>query len=203
MGLNKFMALKSFFQWLQESSPSTRWRDGWGRYGNYPLSASVMSRSTPMPYIMDKAIKELGMPHKKKRKRKKRKKIDENKLFIKPKKDSKPIPVTHDDFDKWLKSLEGLAEDLKALENAKKKFKEKIDSIKEKHKDGKEDKQISDKDKSDREKSKEEKDEQGKSKKSKRTGIESDKKVLPPVSFITYDELLKINKKLSKDKEKS
>lgn len=65
------MALITYKEWklaLGESSPSTRQRNGWAM-GNYPPSASVMSRSTPSPFIMDKAIKEFG---KKKRKKKKK-----------------------------------------------------------------------------------------------------------------------------------
>jgi hypothetical protein len=66
------MALISFKQW-RESSPSTRVRDGWARYGSYPPTASVMSRSTPIPFIMDKAVKEFGTPEKPKPKRKRKK----------------------------------------------------------------------------------------------------------------------------------
>lgn len=51
------MALISYRQWL-ESSPLTRKRDGWARYGNYPPMADVMSHSTPAPFIMDKIEKE-------------------------------------------------------------------------------------------------------------------------------------------------
>lgn len=64
------MALISFKDWM-ESSASTRQRDGWAR-GLYPPTAGVMSRSTPSPFIMKKAIEEFGCPeHPKKRKRKK------------------------------------------------------------------------------------------------------------------------------------
>lgn len=51
------MELISFKQWL-ESSPLTRARDGWARYGNYPPRADVMSHSTPAPFIVAKAKKE-------------------------------------------------------------------------------------------------------------------------------------------------
>lgn len=74
------MALLSFKDWrmsLGESSPSTRQRDGWARYGNYPPSAGVMSRSTPAPFIVDKAQQEFGTPeHPKKKHKKKKKKED-------------------------------------------------------------------------------------------------------------------------------
>lgn len=61
--LNKFMALTTFKTW-RESSAFTRWRNGWGRYGNYPPSAGAMSHSTPTPFIMKKVVKELGSPKK-------------------------------------------------------------------------------------------------------------------------------------------
>lgn len=74
------MALISFKDWrlaLGESSPQTRQRDGWARYGNYPPRADVMSRSTPAPFIVDKAEKELGTPEHPKKKHKKKKKKDD------------------------------------------------------------------------------------------------------------------------------
>ena len=73
------MALISFKDWrmqLGETSPTDRQRIGWAR-GNYPPSASVMSRSTPPPYIMDKAEKEFGTPEHPKKKHKKKKKKDD------------------------------------------------------------------------------------------------------------------------------
>jgi hypothetical protein len=74
------MALISFKDWrlaLGESSPLTRQRDGWARYGNYPPRADVMSHSTPPPFIVDKAKKEFGTPeHPKKKHKKKHKKED-------------------------------------------------------------------------------------------------------------------------------
>jgi hypothetical protein len=55
------MALISFNDWrLKESSPLTRMRSGWARYGNYPPSASFMSHSTPTPFEMKKIKKEFG-----------------------------------------------------------------------------------------------------------------------------------------------
>lgn len=64
------MALISYKDWqMKESSPSTRRRDGWARYGNYPMPADVMSHSTPAPFVIKKAEEELG---KKKRKKKKK-----------------------------------------------------------------------------------------------------------------------------------
>lgn len=73
------MALLSFKDWrmsMGEASSSTRQRDGWAR-GLYPPNAGVMSRSTPSPFIMDKAEKEFGTPeHPKKKKKKKKEKKD-------------------------------------------------------------------------------------------------------------------------------
>lgn len=69
------MALISFKAW-RESSASTRQRDGWARYGNYPPSAGVMSRSTPAPFIMKKAVDEFGTPEHPKKKKKGKKKKD-------------------------------------------------------------------------------------------------------------------------------
>lgn len=40
--------------------------------GNYPMTASVMSHSTPHPEIVKKAEKELGTPKKKKKHKKKK-----------------------------------------------------------------------------------------------------------------------------------
>lgn len=65
--------LISYHQW-KESSPSTRQRDAWARYGAYPPSASVMSRSTPLPFIFDKAVEEFGTPEHPKKKKGRRKK---------------------------------------------------------------------------------------------------------------------------------
>lgn len=71
------MALISFQDWrVRESSASTRLRDGWARYGNYPPPAGVMSRSTPPPFIMKKAIEEFGTPEHPKKKKKKKKDKD-------------------------------------------------------------------------------------------------------------------------------
>jgi hypothetical protein len=72
------MALISFKDWrnkFDEASPTTRLRDGIMR-GNYPMSAGVaMSRSTPHPEFVKKAIKEFGTPdHPKKKRKSKRKK---------------------------------------------------------------------------------------------------------------------------------
>jgi hypothetical protein len=58
--------LISFKQWL-ESSPLTRARDGWGRYGSYPIRADFMSRSTPIPFIFNKLKKSFGSPKNKKK----------------------------------------------------------------------------------------------------------------------------------------
>lgn len=67
------MALISFSDYrMRESSASTRQRDGWLK-GNYPPSAGVMSRSTPSPSIMKKAIEEFGTPEHPKKKKKKKK----------------------------------------------------------------------------------------------------------------------------------
>lgn len=72
------MALISFKDWrkkFDEASPTTRLRAGI-MMGNYPMSAGVaMSRSTPSPAFVKKAIDELGSPNspKKKHKRKKKK----------------------------------------------------------------------------------------------------------------------------------
>jgi len=74
------MALISFKDWrlaLGESSPLTRQRDGWARYGNYPPRADVMSHSTPPPFIVDKAKEELETSDKPKKRRKKKKKKED------------------------------------------------------------------------------------------------------------------------------
>lgn len=69
------MALITFKQWkIKESSSSTRQRDGWAKYGNYPPSAGVMSRSTPEPFVMKKALDEFGSPDHPKKKKKSKKK---------------------------------------------------------------------------------------------------------------------------------
>lgn len=68
------MALISFKDWrlaLGESSPLTRQRDAWMRYGNYPVRADFMSHSTPHPAAVEKLEKELGKPKKKKKRKKK------------------------------------------------------------------------------------------------------------------------------------
>jgi|688.fasta_scaffold271727_2 hypothetical protein len=72
------MALISFKDWrnkFDEASPTTRLRDEIMR-GNHPMSAGVaMSRSTPHPEFVKKAIKEFGTPdHPKKKRKSKRKK---------------------------------------------------------------------------------------------------------------------------------
>lgn len=71
------MALISFKEWrkkIDEASPTTRLRAGI-MMGNYPMSAGVaMSRSTPSPAFVKKAIDELGTPSKPKKKHKRKKK---------------------------------------------------------------------------------------------------------------------------------
>ena len=65
------MALISFKDWrltLDESSPLTRTRSGWARYGNYPPRADFMSHSTPSPFEMEKMKKEFGAPKQSKKK---------------------------------------------------------------------------------------------------------------------------------------
>jgi len=73
------MALISFQEYLLklgEASPMTRLRAGI-MSGAYPMTASIMSRSTPHPELVKKAVKELGSPEKsKKHKKKKKKKKD-------------------------------------------------------------------------------------------------------------------------------
>ena len=67
------MALISFKDWrlsFGESSPLTRQRDGWARYGSYPLRADYMSHSTPPPFIVEKLKKALGTPEHPKKKKK-------------------------------------------------------------------------------------------------------------------------------------
>lgn len=62
---------------MNESSPMTRQRLGWGRMGTYPLRADFMSHSTPPPDIMNKLIDTFGTtdgkrkPKKVKKRRKK------------------------------------------------------------------------------------------------------------------------------------
>ena len=61
---------------MQESSPLTRQRLGWGRMSSYPLRADFMSHSTPPPDIMNKLINIFGTTdgkHKPKRKRRRKK----------------------------------------------------------------------------------------------------------------------------------
>jgi hypothetical protein len=71
------MALISFKDWrkkIDEASPTTRLRAGI-MMGNYPMSAGVaMSRSTPSPAFVEKAVKELGSPDKPKKKKRRKKK---------------------------------------------------------------------------------------------------------------------------------
>lgn len=67
------MALITFKDWrasVEESSATTRARDGWARYGNYPPSAGFSSHSTPAPFVFDKLDKELCKTKPKKRKKK-------------------------------------------------------------------------------------------------------------------------------------
>jgi hypothetical protein len=59
--------------------------------------------------------------------------LDEKKQFLRFRK-SRPIPITHDDIDRWLKSLDGLAKDLQDLKDAKEKAKKKMVKIGEKYK---------------------------------------------------------------------
>jgi hypothetical protein len=64
------MSLTSYKDWrakIDEASPMTRLRAGLGV--QYPMTASIMSRSTPSPQVMKKAEEELGTPEKPKRKR--------------------------------------------------------------------------------------------------------------------------------------
>jgi len=73
------MALLSFKDWrssLGEASSSTRQRAGWA-LGLYPPNAGVMSRSTPSPFIVDKAQQEFGTPERPKKKHKKKKKKED------------------------------------------------------------------------------------------------------------------------------
>jgi hypothetical protein len=71
------MALISYKDWrkkIDEASPTTRLRAGI-MMGNYPMSAGVaMSRSTPHPEFVKKAIEEFGSPDQPKKKKKKKKK---------------------------------------------------------------------------------------------------------------------------------
>lgn len=69
------MALITYQEWrlkIQEASPTTRLRAGI-MMGNYPMTAAGMSRSTPHPEFVKKAIDVFGSPEhpKKKKKRKK------------------------------------------------------------------------------------------------------------------------------------
>jgi len=59
--------------------------------------------------------------------------LDEKKQFMRFKK-SRPTPIAHDDIDRWLKSLDGLAKDLQDLKDAKEKAKKKMVKIGEKYK---------------------------------------------------------------------
>ena len=109
------MSLIKFSDWRAkffESSPLTRQRDQWGRYGNYPLRADYMSRSTPLPAFVDKLKKELGTPQHPKRKHKhKHKKLHEAKKSV----------TMHTDMDAWLKEIEELKKDLAELSKVKEK----------------------------------------------------------------------------------
>jgi hypothetical protein len=73
------MALISFSDYrkkIEESSPTTRLRNGI-MMGAYPMTAAGMSRSTPSPAFVQKAIDTFGTPehpNKKKRRKKKHKK---------------------------------------------------------------------------------------------------------------------------------
>ena len=74
--------LIKYEDWLKmnESSPLTRQRLGWGRMGTYPIRADFMSHSTPPPDIMNKLIDIFGTtdgkrkPKRKPKRRKNRKK---------------------------------------------------------------------------------------------------------------------------------
>ena len=70
--------LTKYSDWLlmNERSPLTAQRLGWGRMGTYPPRADFMSHSTPPPDIMNKMIDIFGTTdgeHKPKRKSKRRK----------------------------------------------------------------------------------------------------------------------------------
>jgi len=70
------MSLISYKEWRQkmyEASPTTRLRAGI-MMGNYPMTAAGMSRSTPHPEFVKKAIQTFGSPEhpKKSKKHKKR-----------------------------------------------------------------------------------------------------------------------------------
>lgn len=111
------MSLINFSDWrasLDESSPLTRQRDQWGRYGNYPVRADFMSRSTPLPAFVDKLKKELGTTEhpKKHKKHKKHKSINEAK---------KSPAIIHTDMDSWLKEIEALKKDLDEFRQVKEK----------------------------------------------------------------------------------
>jgi hypothetical protein len=125
------MSLINFSDWrasLDESSPLTRQRDQWGRYGNYPVRADFMSRSTPLPAFVDKLKKELGTPEhpKKRKKRKKHKKhkcCEENFEYLD---EARKAPqLVHRDMESWLQELEALKKDLNDLKDAKNKAEKK------------------------------------------------------------------------------
>ena len=61
--------------------------------------------------------------------------------------EAKTHPVAHTDIDRWLKSVDGLAKDLKALQAAKEKAKGKMDDIGRKNNPEKKPKEKDDKDK--------------------------------------------------------
>jgi hypothetical protein len=69
------MALITYKEWrlkIQEASPTTRLRAGI-MMGNYPMTAAGMSRSTPHPEFVKKAIDTFGSPEHPKKKKKKKK----------------------------------------------------------------------------------------------------------------------------------
>ena len=70
--------LIKYEQWLvmNERSPLTAQRLGWGRMGTYPPRADFMSHSTPPPDIMNKMINTFGTTdgkHKPKHKKRRKK----------------------------------------------------------------------------------------------------------------------------------
>ena len=71
--------MKNFAEWLKtrESSATTRAREGWARYGNYPPSAGFTSHSSSPPFAWEKMKKEFQkilVPKNKKKKKNKNKK---------------------------------------------------------------------------------------------------------------------------------
>jgi hypothetical protein len=94
--------------------------------------------------------------------------LDEKKQFVRFRK-SRPVPITHDDIDRWLKSVDGLAKDLKDLKDAKEKAKKKMVEIGKKYKP--EQKPV--------EKEKKEDEKTGEKDTVERTRTKSDKGILP------------------------